>query len=314
MVGAVHQRPAPVGALRVLLGETGAHATWVTVDSTALRGVPVVPVLRVGEGLPDDATWRELIRRAEALGASGVRVSQVEVDADVPTQALGAYVQWLQRTHTHFKRSITALPTWVGAPELPALIAEVDEVVLQVHTIRAPVLFDAPQALLDVHRWARVSLHPFRVSLPAYRMQLAEGEALAADPAEVQRTMQQLALEPLVSGLVFFRLGNAEDHGAWSLATLAAVLNGDALFAHTTPRLAPIDAGGGDIWLDNLGSVDSRAPTTIAVEGAVENLLATTGYALAGASLTTTTALWLHPGEHIRIGAVRGKNLHVSAP
>ncbi len=312
---AVTQRPQGLQGLRVLLGETGPAAAWVNPDVSALRGVRVVAVLRVGGPLPDDATWSDFVSRAVALRAAGVAVGQVEVDFDAPLEGLGAYVAWLTATRgaLPFARSVTALPSWVDSPHLRALSASVDEVVLQVHTVRAPVLFEADAALRDVARWSEATNRPFRVALPAYRARLASGEELAARPTDVARVRQALAAQRLVSGLVFFRLGNADDRQAWSLATLDATLAARPLEARVVARLAPIDdAGGFDVWLDHEGEVDAQAPAAITIDGSLDTLLATTGYHREGSRFFTSHPPWLRRGEQLRLGTVRGKNLHVA--
>lgn len=312
---AITARPASLLGLRVLVMETGAHAAVPALDDGALAGVKVVPVLRVGDALPDEASWRSFLTRAHALEAAGALVTQVEVDFDAPTEALGAYVEWLRATQASlgpWRRSVTALPTWADSPVAPTLSRSVDEVVLQVHTVRAPVLFDAEAALLDAQRWARATGRPFRVALPAYRTQLATGEDLAAAPQEVAQALEALSAQPLVTGFVFFRLGNALDRGAWSLPTLEAVVTRARLDGRVTPRLAPVEGALVDVWLDNDGTTDALAPTHLHLDGPLEDLLGTTGYVRHDAELLTTHPLWLTPGEHIRVGSARGENLHVT--
>lgn len=341
---AITQRPAELQGLRVLIMETGpvrgggAHASRLaaadltgpaSTDGPAtpltaveialapalLRGVRVVPVLRLNDELPGDATWRRFLALVAALRADGVLITQLEVDFDTPTAALGAYVAWLESTRpglSGLARSVTALPTWVAAPEVPALAAAVDEVVLQVHTARAPVLFDGASAVADVQRWARTSGRPFRVALPAYRTQTRDGEDLAAVPSEVAQAMKAMESERAVTGFVFFRLGHAEDRGAWSLATLRAVVQRAPLDAKIAVRLAFVEPGLQDVWLDNEGPVDALAPQRWHVEGQPTDLVATTGYQRFDDDFLAQHPPWLRPGEHIRVGFVRGENLHVT--
>lgn len=310
---AVARRPAGVRALRVLVGETGPAPTWVALDVSALGDGPVIPVLRVGGALPDGVTWRAFEERAEALRGAGVEVSQVEVDYDAPSNALGEYAGWLEATRPglSFARSITALPSWVARPEVRRLSAAVDEVVLQVHTVRAPVLFDADAAVTDARGWAQASGRPFRVALPAYRALLASGEELAASPDEVALAMRALAKVRLVTGFVFFRLGNAEDRQAWSPPTLEAVLARRSLEPHVVVSLVPFDATGSDLWLENQGATDAVAPSGLAFGGELDEALATTGYRRDGVRFSASHPLWLRPGERLRIGSVRGRNLQV---
>jgi hypothetical protein len=314
---AIAARPPELQALRVLVLETGAEATLVALDEQALIGLRVVPVLRVGQGLPDEGTWARFLARARALRALGVTVTQVEVDYDAPTEGLGAYLAWLEATRPSLgglARSITALPTWAGAPQAAALSRAADEVVLQVHSVRAPVLFDARAAVVDAQRWARATGRPFRVALPAYRTRLASGEALAAEPAEVARVWRALGAEPLVRGFVFFRLGNAADRDAWSPQTLHALLARQPLEAFVTARAIAVEGSLVDVWLENDGPVDALAPERLSLQGTLEDAVATTGYQRRDASFVTGHPLWLRPGERLRIGSARGANLRVVTP
>ena len=313
---AVAQRPSELRALRVLLGETAQvkpEVSWVEVDGSSLLRGPVVAVLRVNGALPDEATWRAFLARIEALRQAGVDVPQLEVDYDSPVDALGDYAQWLEATgdSTPLARSVTALPAWAVSPEARRLAQSVDEVVLQVHTVRAPVLFDVAAAVRDVRQWAEHTDRPFRVALPAYRARLASGEDLAAMPSDVAGAMKALAAEALVTGFVFFRLGNADDRQAWSLPTLRSVLTGGTLEAKVQVRLEAIDPGGRDVWLENPGPIDALAPAEVAIGGALDEAIATTGYQRLEHRFVTSHPVWLRPGEHLRVGTVRGRNLYV---
>lgn len=317
---ALAQRPTALRAIRVLVGEIARVesasrqlADWIDVDAASLLGGPVVAVLRVNGALPDDATWLAFLARTEALRHAGVDVRQVELDYDATQDALPEYLAWLEATcgTSRLARSVTALPAWARSPAALSLARIVDEVVLQVHTIRAPVLFDAEAAVRDAKQWAEASGRPFRVALPTYRARLASGEDLAAVPAEVARSMKALAALPQVTGFVFFRLGNADDRQSWSLATLDAVLTRSSLAAEVRVRLAPIDVAGSDVWLDNQGSVDALAPAALALGGELDEAIATTGYQHLDGRFVTLHPLWLRPGEHLRVGTIRGRNLHV---
>jgi hypothetical protein len=314
---AVAGRPPELQALRVLVMETGAEATTVALDEPALSGVRVIPVLRVGQGLPDERAWTSFLARVRALRALGVAVSQVEVDYDAPTDGLAGYLAWLEATRPSLgalERSITALPTWADAPLAGALSRAVDEVVLQVHTVRAPVLFEPRAAVADAQRWAKVTGRPFRVALPAYRTRLNSGQALAAEPLEVSRAWRTLSGEPLVRGFVFFRLGNAGDRDAWSPQTLHALLAGQPLRASVTARTIPVEGSLSDVWLENGGAIDALAPQRLSLQGALEDAVATTGYRRSAAAFVTEHPLWLRPGERVRVGSARGVNLRISIP
>ncbi len=316
----VSDLPRGVTAVRVLLEEVGPTPGEISVDLKALvhARAPVIAVLRAGGAMPTEADLQRFNARVTALRTRGLSVAQVELDFDASTDALGAWVERLEQLKEPGRRlSVTALPTWASSPHAAALANAVDEVVLQVHTVRAPTLFDAEQALADARQWAEATHRPFRVALPAYRASLGDGRQVAAEPAVVAAAMRALEQVPEVSGFVFFRLGNREDRSAWSPATLEAVLRRDpVLDPRVEVHLEAFDKAGRDVWLQNTGCLDAMAPRRFGVSGAITQSEATTGYQghadAQTAQFTTLQPLWLRPGERIRVGTVRGENLHVS--
>ncbi len=310
----VREAAPEVGALRVLLDETGPTAAEVAVDFQALENSkkPVIAVLRAGAAMPTEADLQRLMGRVIALRTRNIAVEQIEFDYDAPTQALSSWVERLRTFKAPGLRvSVTALPAWASSPHAAALANAVDEVVLQVHTVRAPTLFDADEALADARRWAEASSRPFRVALPAYRVTLGDGQHLAADPTDVSSAMRALERLPAVTGFVFFRLGNSDDRSAWSPATLTAVLQRQPLApARVEVQLEPHQLGR-DVWLVNPSRFDGQAPETFLISGAIAHAEATTGYEQVSARFTTGQPMWLRPGERIRIGTVRGENLYV---
>ena len=312
--------PRGVTSVRVLLEESGPAPAEIPVDLSALERAhtPVIAVLRAGGAIPTEADLHRLDARVIALRTRGLSVEQVELDFDASTDVLGAWVARLKQLKTPGRRlSVTALPTWASSPHAAALAATVDEVVLQVHTVRAPTLFSAEQALADARQWADATHRPFWVALPAYRTTLADGRQVSAEPAEVAAAMRALEQVPEVSGFVFFRLGNRDDRGAWSPSTLEAVLQREPVPpSQVEVRLEAFDEAGRDVWLVNAGRLDARAPHRFGVTGGIAHSEATTGYHgsadAAAASFSTPHPLWLRPGERIRVGTVRGENLHVS--
>jgi hypothetical protein len=303
---ALQRVPDEVSALRILFAETGPAAATVPVERVGPK--PLIAVMRVEGGLPTDAEVDAFVARARAFGAA-----QIEFDFDSPTAALGAWVERLQAIRSHapgLRLSVTALPTWVDSPHVVALAKSVDEVVLQVHTVRAPVLFDATQAVEDARRWWAATRQPFRVALPAYRATLRDGRGLSAEPVAVAAAMQALERVGGVRGFVFFRLGPLDDRLAWSPATLRAVLRREPL---PTDGVA-IELAANDVWLVNRSPIDAEAPLEFTVAGNVVYADGTTGYGVEGRGhFSTTQRLWLRPFERIRVGIVRGEHLHVTS-
>jgi len=92
-------------------------------DLLARSGKPVIAVLRLNGSRPPpsvDRIAQRVDEIAEAWRAAGVPVSGIEIDHDCATARLDAYADLLAllrtRLPTGLKLSITALPTWIGAP------------------------------------------------------------------------------------------------------------------------------------------------------------------------------------------------------
>jgi hypothetical protein len=382
---AVRTAPPSIRTLRVLAHElpraaaaTGAKSRRpprvdVAVDIDALRasGRAVIPVLRIDgarvvdeDGTTDDADLavRALVATARRWRTAGVDVVGVELDHDSATAALPDYARWLAAHRPPDERvAVTALPTWADddvegesrSAGLRALLAVVDDVVLQVHAIRTPTLFDPTTARADVERFATVAARPLFVAVPTYRVTLADAVAdgvLRAEPAVVAPFAAAVAARADVAGLVWFRLGHPGDHDAWSDPTLRTVLAfvddahagqhpaaapdvleprvvvalraiasepGDAL---KPPRLPERGDGtndvtdGGDIVVTNVGNVDADAPARIDVDGAVA-LLGVRGYAVhaAGRALVHDRPPRLRPGATLVVGTARGAGVSLVA-
>ncbi len=319
------EAPAELGALRVLARERSGQARTpvdVAVDVAALArsGREVVAVMRVDGTAPlDGISLQEVAAHARAWRARGVRVRGIELDHDCATSALDGYADWLARERAalgDLALSITALPTWSSSPVLARLVAIPDDIVLQVHAVRAPTLFTPEEARGFTETWSRATGRPFRVALPTYRVRLRDGTPLSAEPREVARFLAGLHERPVagVVGILWFRLGHRGDPEAWSLPTLTAVVRGEPLVPKLLPRL--VDAGGGtlDIVLENTGRVDADAPARLSFSGNLEVLDGVGGYAARGASLVARTPPRLRVGERRVVGFVRGTEVTLVVP
>ncbi|MFP2909066.1 DUF3142 domain-containing protein [Pyxidicoccus sp. 3LFB2] len=147
---ALGEVPAELGALRVLARERSGPSRTpvdvaVDVGALARSGREVVAVMRVDGTAPlDGISLQEVALHARAWKARGVRVRGIEVDHDCATAALAGYADWLKRERASIEDlqlSITALPTWASSPDMERLTSIPDDVVLQVHAVRAPTLF-----------------------------------------------------------------------------------------------------------------------------------------------------------------------------
>ncbi|MBZ4394876.1 DUF3142 domain-containing protein [Myxococcus sp. AS-1-15] len=325
LVESLTRMPPELGALRVLArersGDTRAPVS-IAVDVAALArtGRDVVAVMRVDGTAPlDGISLEEVAAIARDWKARGVRVRGVELDHDCATTALPAYADWLARERRllgELSLSITALPTWAGAPELERLTSIPDDVVVQVHAIRAPTLFTPEEARGFIERWSQATRRPFHVALPTYRVRLRDGTPLVSEPREVSRFLAQLRARPVqgVKGLVWFRWGHAGDSEAWSPSTLTAVLRQEPLTLQVESRL--VDAGGGtlDIVLENTGRLDGEAPARLTLSGNLEVLDGVGGYAPRGSSLVARKPPRLRAGERRVVGFVRGSEVSLVAP
>ncbi len=321
----ITEAPSELGAFRVLARERSGPARTpvdvaVDVDALARSGREVVAVMRVDGTAPlEELSLQEVAVHARAWRARGVRVRGIELDHDCATASLAGYADWLTRERAalgDLRLSITALPTWASSPVLARLVSVPDDIVLQVHAVRAPTLFTPEQARGFIESWSQATGRPFHVALPTYRVRLRDGTRLSAEPQEVARFLAGLRERPVdgVTGLVWFRLGHRGDPEAWSLPTLAAVVRGEPLVPMLLPRL--VDAGGGtlDIVLENTGRVDAEAPARLSFSGNLEVLDGVGGYTPRGTSLVARMPPRLRVGERRVVGFVRGTEVAIAVP
>jgi hypothetical protein len=298
---AMDQGAATFSAYRLLAAESDRDGSLVriTPDLAAVSHAqrPVSAVLRLNGSDPPADSQALAARVAEIVRdwrAAGIRLRGIEIDHDCATAHLSDYAQLLHKLRAAWpadeKLSITALPAWMESPELPQLLAEVDETVLQVHAVQSPQagLFDAAAARRWIDSYATLSSKLFRVALPAYGVRVgfdAAGKAAAvvaemprdlavddvrelrASPEQVSDLLRGLerARPPQLAGVVWFRLPLADDRRAWSLATLHAVIAGESLKPVVKVSF-DVDANGAhDLLFANVGEVDAPLPARIVV-------------------------------------------------
>lgn len=315
---AVAHVPTELSGLRVLALEIDANATaWPAVEPAALAAAhrPVTAVVRLDGSRPiADLSIAALGDRLAAWRAAGVTVVGVEIDHDCATAALAAYAQWLRRARPPGLRwSVTALPTWAGDPALGEVAAAVDELVVQVHAIRAPRLFEPVAARADLARFAAaVPGHALRVALPTYAVAIA-GTIARAEPREVAAFVRGLEAAPIdgVAGVVWFRLPVATDLAAWPAATLRAVITGAPLEGVVAARLIPTGPGRFDVVVANRGTLDAPWPA-VRVTGAIAAADLVGGYVRRG-DRWSAPARVVRPGAEVVIGWVRGQELRIDA-
>ncbi|MCE9578832.1 MAG: DUF3142 domain-containing protein, partial [Deltaproteobacteria bacterium] len=239
----------------------------------------------------------------------------IEIDHDCATAALADYARWLRRARPPGVRwSITALPTWAGDPALAAVADAVDELVVQVHAIRAPTIFDPVAARAGLARFASaVPGHALRVALPTYAVAVG-GAIERADPREVAGFVRELERAPIdgVTGVVWFRLPVATDLAAWPAATLRAVITGAPLDGAVATRLVATGPGLYDIVIANGGALDAPWPA-LRMSGAIAAVDLVGGYVRRGDRYAPPARV-VRPGAEIVVGWIRGQELHVDAP
>ncbi|MGE8189051.1 DUF3142 domain-containing protein [Pseudomonas sp. NPDC086278] len=346
---------ADFSTLRVLALQAFPGAGWsrARIDPALLKrdGRPLIAVIRLDgqlQALDQDEVTAQIQQVLSDWQTQGLTVSGVEIDHDAGNARLPAYREFLKHLRTALPAtlplSITALPTWLHSPELPALLASVDSSVLQVHAVSDPRrgLFDPDQARQWAEAWSRITSRPFYLALPAYGVALLPGangapvvesevpieriverRELLADPSQLSQLAAELRADPPahLAGLIWFRLPLAGDRRAWSLNTLRAVARGETLDSRLSLQLVARN-GLYDISVSNQGNLDRAWPqrVTLAVKDC-DGADALAGYALQQRpDLLTFTRLRdgrLPAGEQRAIGWARcafidqgGSNVH----
>lgn len=323
-------RPALVEAIRgsadlvrqwrVLAAEVGPGMRLVPtgVNWRALResGRPTVMVVRIDGQLPamdETALLAGIVKLRKEWMTAGLAPAGVEIDHDCASAKLPGYAHFLGRLRLALKGeiplSITALPAWRGSADLDAVLAQVDEAVLQVHAVKNPSagLFDVGLARDWITRFASRSPVPFRVALPTYGSRVdfdrfgnpvaVESEApllasapdsreLIADPAAVAALLASLREHRPhgLRGISWFRLPTAQDARAWSPATWRAVIEERSLAPKFAAHLQATESTGlYDLVLENTGEVDAPWPRVEIAPGCA-TADAIGGYALRSAA------------------------------
>lgn len=302
--GAVAESAADLNAVRVLAAETADDGRLLAFayDAAALTRTakPVTIVVRIDGATPrwDHAAMiKQLVALTKSAQAKLPRLAGVEIDFDCATARLKTYAEFLAalraRLPAQVALSLTALPTWMGSSALTAVLASVDQVVLQVHGVSDPErgLFDENQAYQWVERFSKQTSRPFLVALPTYgywlrdidsatgRSLIVEAEApsrsatesgreLFVDPRAVRVLTERLrkARFAHLIGIIWFRIPVAGDRRAWSRATWNAMLT-DAPLVETlqVQARAGHESGLSELVVTNTGNLDTTLPRRIIV-------------------------------------------------
>ncbi|MFV0595019.1 DUF3142 domain-containing protein [Shewanella sp.] len=245
--------------------EVRVNHEWLQADPR-----PKVAVIRL-DGQLTRLNNREALQKILALiqdwQAKGTKLAGIEIDHDSASSKLAAYNAFLrelksQLPHT-LKLSITSLPAWLSSPAFPPLFDNIDELVLQIHSVSDPRLglFDPAQGWQWVEQLSRLTKVPYLIALPSYgsavystasgyrvenevpmRMPLADTassqhvarQELMANPQVLQSFVKKLHTfaDPKLKGMIWFRLPLEGDKRVWPLSTLIAVAKQQALAPH----------------------------------------------------------------------------------
>lgn len=258
---------------------------------------PVTAVIRIdGHVVLKGANFVSQIKAFEKVwAAQHIDVAGVEIDYDCGVARLVEYSEFLRSLRralsSRERLSITGLPAWLNHPDFAGVAGAADEIVLQVHAVRAPQegLFDAANAKRWVDDLATRDARPFRVALPDYSTRVVRGDKgqiiaveseeprlvagssaqeLAAVPSDVAAFVHDLSKDhpQQLQGLVWFRLPTAADQRTWNLATLGTVMRGESPRARIAASLRPgLVPGAYDVVLLNDGDADAPLPARVDV-------------------------------------------------
>lgn len=277
---------------------------------------PVVLVVRIDGQLQnfDQQAMLEQIGRLytywrDRCAEYGITIIGVEIDYDCATRRLSAYAEFLQHLRAHLftlsqnkavQISITALPDWLNAQELDAVLASVDYSVLQIHSVLEPAqggLFNSRAAqkwVLAYNQRCVKKNKPFLMALPNYgsrvnwdrngRIATVISEAplnggidikgysqeLSADPQEIFAfllTALNYQTLPQLKGVAWFRLPTVQDERVWAIPTWLSVIRAETLKSDVQAFLiaSPQDDAFYRVILQNKGSADVVQPAHISL-------------------------------------------------
>ena len=315
---ALAQAKKPVTAVVRIEGSGGA---WVTEEGRLTAAL---------QSLADD--WR-----CRAL-KHGLTLTGLEVDHDSATRRLAAYGRFLKGLRggldARLHLSATGLPAWLDSPDLPQVLAPLDEFVLQVHSLEPnrQGLFEAGRA----RRWADLlaarTSKPFRLALPDFGVGVtrrADGsvaafiaesprpdaapasEEWAPRPREVAGLLKDLeaAPPPHWAGVVWYRLPITGDRRGWSLPTLRAVIRGDEPESRAIVGVEPGKAPGLSLLvLRNHGPTDAVIPQSISLPEDCNMGDGANGFSWQAGprpALTHPPGALLRPDHHLALGWTR---------
>lgn len=223
---------------------------------------------------------------------------EVQLDFDCPSSRLSGYAMLLTKLKQRVpgqQWTITVLPSWLKSRQWPALLDACDSFVLQVHSLELPESDKRFVDLCDIAQsknWVEAASQyrrPFRVALPTYRSDVlfdragkVTGVSSETDPVcqyhsrSVAWSRPETLLplvqwirrtQPMVRGIIWFRLPVESDRKNWSRATFTAVLQGRLPVRKLEIRRVEERPSFYRLELCNLGEQDELWPGKIQLEG-----------------------------------------------
>ncbi|WP_166928065.1 DUF3142 domain-containing protein [Asaia sp. As-1742] len=314
------------------------HDTALLSSRQVLASHRVIAVFRLSgriEALDPVQTGQHIEQVLARWQTLGLTPEGIEIDHDCPTARLGDYATWLDALHRRlsgrYRLTITALPSWIGAPALGSVLSHVESVVLQLHAVSNPAggLFRAHEAQRDAAGFGRISPVPWQIALPSYGTKIIWGEAgqpvavesemargiargagqeLTVAPEEVAQFMERIEHAPPagLAGWIWFRLPVAGDRRAWSLPAWLTLVRHEPLRRALSLGLNPQGAALYHIVLRNDGTIDATLPLIIHADKGCAGMGAQGPYRLdydqAGPVLVRTGEALLPVGQEIVAG------------
>jgi hypothetical protein len=270
--------------------------------------------------------------------------SEIQCDFDCPQKRLKGYavlLEGLEAAVGEIPVLPTALPSWLGEPEMGNLVRDRAGWVLQVHSLQLPskpeeptVIFDAEKARLAARKASKLGV-PFRIAMATYgcEVRFSEGgkvlDVVSEDMAELTPNVwkRSFALaDPVASarlvrdwetnrpegltGIIWYRLPVEGDMRNWPWQTFRLVVRGE--ISEKSPVLeATPGTGARDLSIANHGEFPVRLPREIIVTSKVETGDGGGAYRVERAGEGVKFLLrgdvwpWLDPGKKIASGWLR---------
>ncbi len=270
--------------------------------------------------------------------------SEIQCDFDCPQKRLKGYsvlLDGLQVAVGKIPIFPTALPSWLGEPEMADIVKGRAGWVLQVHSLdlpshpeEAPVIFDPEKARAAAMKAARLGV-PFRIAMATYGCEVRFGEdgkvidVVSEDltePTPAVRKRGFTMADPVASaqlvanwekdrpagmtGIIWYRLPVEGDSRNWPWATFRLVTRGEVSVSRPALEATQGD-GARDLTVANHGAFPVRLPREIIVRSAVVTGDGAGAYRIERTGdgvrflLRADVWPWLDPGKRVAFGWLR---------